>query len=138
MKKLVQIIVASSMFMALGAQAEMMDARQAADTAVKERQVHYVCSNKKSVKVTYGFNKQNLPTFAQAYLNGKTRFMPINLAQSNNVNTNFGDQNNFSLMSLGSDLTLANVQRSSVNIQDPASNILFKLCDAKSVKRIKG
>lgn len=130
--------MASSTLVAVGAQADTMDAREAADTAVKERQVSYVCSNKRSVKITYGFNEQGLPTFAEASLNGKNRFMPINLARSNNVNTNFGDENNFSLMSIGSDLNLSNYHRSSVNVQDPSSQILYKLCDAKSVRKIRG
>ncbi len=105
------------------------DAKEMANDTVKTKSVSYVCQNGKKVKVKYGFNKQNLPTYAEAYLNGKTRFMPVNLNRSDNVSSVFGDENNFSLMA--NPITLANVAKSSINIQSPASEILFKGCMVK-------
>lgn len=114
---------------------DMMDARQADDTTVTKRQVNYQCQSGKSVKVTYGFNQQNLPTYAQATLSGKSRFMPINLAYSDNVTTRFGDDNNFSLGT--SALTLSNYHKVGIDtIQNPASEILYKSCKVKSVKKL--
>lgn len=105
------------------------DAQQAHKNTVKTKNVNYSCQNGKKVKVKFGFNKQNLPTYAQAHLNGKTRFMPINLNRSDNTASVFGDENNFSLMANA--ITLNNVAKSSMNIQSPASEILFKGCQAR-------
>lgn len=102
------------------------DAQEAYQNTVQTKKVNYICQNGKKVTVTYGFNAQNLPTYAQASLNGKKRFMPINLYRSDNVSTIFGDENNFSV--LGNVITLKNVNKSSINIQSPASEILFKSC----------
>lgn len=114
---------------------ELMDARQADESTVAKRQVVYQCQGGKSVKVVYGFNKQNLPVYAQANLNGKSRFMPINLAHSDNVSTRFGDDNNFSLGV--SAMTLSNYHKVGVDtIQSPASDILYKGCKVKSVKKV--
>ncbi|MDO4451175.1 MAG: adhesin [Moraxella sp.] len=114
---------------------DMMDARKADESTVNKRQVTYQCQGKKSIKVTYGFNKQNQPTYAQATLNGKTRFMPINLAHSDNVDTWFGNDNNFNLSTPA--MTLANYHKTSIaTIQDPASNILYKDCQVKSSKKV--
>lgn len=105
------------------------DAQQAHKNTVKTKTVSYSCQNGKKVKVKFGFNKQNLPTYAQAHLNGKTRFMPINLNRSDSTYSVFGDENNFSLMANA--ITLNNVAKSSMNIQSPSSEILFKGCDAR-------
>lgn len=115
---------------------ELMDARQADESTVNKRQVVYQCQGNKSVKVVYGFNKQNLPTYAQASLNGKSRFMPINLAHSDNVGTRFGDDNNFSIGA--SAITLSNYHKVGVDtIQDPANEILYKSCKVKSYKKVR-
>lgn len=137
MKKIIAPLFAlTTMFAGTAYAEEMMDARQADATTVNKRQVTYQCQSGKSVKVTYGFNKQNLPTYAEANLNGKTRFMPINLAHSNSSNIRFGDDNNFSLGA--SAFNLSNYHKVSVDtIQSPASDILFKSCNVKSVKKLK-
>lgn len=115
---------------------DLMDARQADESAVNKREVTYQCQGKKSVKVTYGFNKQKQPTYAQATLNGKSRFMPINLAHSDSVGTRFGDDDNFSLGA--SAITLANYHKVGVDtIQSPASDILYKDCTVKSAKKVR-
>ena len=56
---------------------QVMEPSESYDSAVKHRQVNYTCQNNKKVSVTYGFNKQNLPTFAEANLNGKKDFYPL-------------------------------------------------------------
>lgn len=96
---------------------------------VKTQTVKYTCQGGKKVTVKYGFNKQNLPTYAEAKLNGKTRFMPINLNFTDVAGTHFGDDNNFSLA--GDAFDYKTVRKSYINIQDPASNILFKGCQVK-------
>ncbi|XXQ68631.1 DUF7606 domain-containing protein [Neisseriaceae bacterium B1] len=138
MKKIItSIIGASALLVSLGAQAEDFAtlAQEAADSTVKERQVNYTCSDK-SLSVTYGFNKQGLPTFAQAKLNGKKWFMPIDLNRSNHVDTVFGVEDNYNLVS--DYLSLNNYHQSSVMVQDASDRILFKNCTAKSSKKIKG
>ncbi len=117
---------------------QVMDPATSYDSAVKVRQVNYACQSKRQVKVTYGFDKKNLPTYAQAYLNGKTRFLPINLARSFNNDdlTVFGDAENFSLIT--DPLRFNNYQHLSISVQDANSEFLYKECHVKSVKRIKG
>lgn len=105
------------------------DAATMHKNTVKTQTVHYTCLNAKKVTVKYGFNKQNLPTYAEAKLNGKTRFMPINLNASDASSTDFGDENNFSLSTDA--ITYKTVKKGYVNIQSPASEILFKGCKAK-------
>ena len=115
---------------------QVMDPAKSYDTAVKVRQVNYTCQSNKKLSVTYGFNKQNLPTYAQAYLNGKDRFLPINLGRSDTVDTVFGDEENFSIMSNA--MRLNNYHKSSINVQNASSEILYNGCDVKSVKKVKG
>lgn len=115
---------------------QVMDPAQSYDSAVKVRQVNYTCQSNKKLSVTYGFNKQNLPTYAQANLDGKDRFLPINLGRSDTVDTVFGDEENFSIMSNA--MRLNNYHKSSINVQDASSKILYKGCEVQSVKRVKG
>ena len=115
---------------------KVMEPSESYDSAVKHRQVNYTCQNNKKVSVTYGFNKQNLPTFAEANLNGKKRFLPINLGRSDMVDTVFGDEENFSVMTGA--LRLNNYHKSSANIQDASSEIIYKGCNVKSIKKLKG
>ncbi|MGM8897755.1 MULTISPECIES: ACP-like domain-containing protein [unclassified Psychrobacter] len=114
----------------------VMEPSESYDTAIKHRQVNYTCQNNKKVSVTYGFNKQYLPTFAEANLNGKKRFLPINLGRSDNVGTVFGDEENFSIMT--GPLRLNNYHKSSANIQNAKSEILYKGCDVASIVKLKG
>ncbi len=111
------------------------DGRTAVDTTTIKRQVTYQCQSGKSLKVTYGFNNAKVPTYAQAYLNGKTRLMPYNMRLSDDVGTYFGDENNFSLGT--SALTLSNYHKNSIsNITSPGGEILYKSCNVKSVKKL--
>ena len=97
-------------------------------TPKKIRDVKYVCQGGKKITVRYGFNAQNLPTYAQATLNGKARFMPLNQYRTEAVSTVFGDDDNFSLMA--NRINYKNVRSSSMNIQSPSGEILFKGCTA--------
>ena len=96
-------------------------------TDVKISQVKYTFQINKKVSVTYGFNKEYLPTFAEANLNGKKRFLPINLGRSDNVGTVFGDEDNFSIMT--GELRLNNYHKSSANIQNASSEVSSRLID---------
>lgn len=120
------LLVASTAVFASGPQED--PATMHANT-VKTKTVSYTCQNAKKVTVKYGFNKQNLPTYAEAQLNGKKRFMPVNLHHSDNVTSAFGDENNFSLSTDA--ITFKTVKKGYVNIQSPASEILFKGCKAR-------
>lgn len=129
MKKFAKIAVLTLLAVSTSAYANTHeDAAKMHKATVKTQTVKYTCQSGKKVTVKYGFNKQNLPTYAEANLNGKTRFMPINLNFSDASGTHFGDDNNFSLA--GDAITYKNVRKAYVNIQDPASNILFKGCQA--------
>lgn len=105
------------------------DAATADKNTVKTRTVAYTCQAKKTVKVKYGFDKKNKPTYAQAKLNGKTRFMPINHHLTDIASTQFGDENNFSLMADA--MNYKNAHKASMSIQSPSSEILYKLCSPK-------
>lgn len=100
-----------------------------AGEAVKKSTVHYSCQQGKKVKVTYGFNKEKLPVYASAYINGKTRYMPINLNRSDDVDTVFGDENNFSLSTEA--MTQANHREKAMMISSPGQDIVFKSCMPK-------
>ena len=133
MKKLMSVLAVltlanvSTLVMAATPQS---DAREAADMTVTTKTVNLRCEGGKPLKVTYGFNRQGLPTYAQAYLNGKSRFMPINLYSSNRNMTEFGDDNNFSLHTLTGAITKQRY-RSTIQLQDPASQIVYNRCLAR-------
>lgn len=110
------------------------DAQQAHDSAVLKRQVTYACQSGKQVTVTYGFNQQRLPTYASSYVDGKTRFMPINLNRSDNIDSVFGDENNYSLMTDA--MSLNNYHRLGINITSPAGDLAYKNCNVRYVKKL--
>lgn len=116
--------------------AHAFEPSQAYDDAVYKREVSYQCQGNKRVKVTYGFNRQKLPTYASAHINGKDRFMPFNLNRSDNVDAVFGDENNFSIMS--EDFRLATYHRRAANIQSSDGEMLYKNCRFRSVKKLAG
>lgn len=103
-----------------------LDPAQSADATIVTKSVNYQCQSHKQLSVTYGFDKQNQPTYAQAFLNGKTRFMPLNVKHSDQVSTVFGDENNFRLST--AQMTAENYQLPML-ITDPAQEIIFKNCD---------
>ncbi len=91
--------------------------------------VQYDCQSGKSVKVTYQFNKQGLPTSAQAVINGRTQYMPINLSRSDSVSSVFGKDNQYVLSS--GYLDSKNYKKSSILLTSPSNKILFKNCSAR-------
>ena len=97
-----------------------------AGPAVSKSTVSYTCQQGKKVKITYGFNKQQLPVYASAYMHGKRRYMPINLGTSDNMETTFGDENSFKLSTDYMDR--ANHRRKSMMITALDQEILFKDC----------
>ncbi len=99
--------------------------QQAYDATVSKKQVSYKCQNKKSVKVTYGFDKKGKPTFAMALLEGKQRFMPLNFQRSDNVDTNFGDDNSHRI---GTSYMDSKQYKTPILITNQANQIIFKNC----------
>lgn len=134
--KIIAPLLACGVLFSGVASAEVMDPAQADTTTTKVRQVTYSCAKGGNIKVTYGFNKQNLPTYAQAHLGGKTRFLPINLAHSDIAGTSFGDDNSWNIGTNA--LTLNNYHKSDILVQDPDSRITHKTCKVASTKKIKG
>lgn len=132
-KMIVKLLASVALLCTIGS-AHAFDASQAYNDAVYKREVSYQCLNNKSTKVVYGFNRQQLPIYASANLNGKERFMPYNLDLSNNVDTVFGDENNFSLMS--EDLRLATYHLRGANIQSPNGEILYKNCRVVGARKL--
>lgn len=105
-------------------------AAYAADNpTVKTAKAAYTCQGGKKITVTYGFNRQGLPTYASAKLGGKTRKLPINLDRSDAVGTVFGNENGYSLSAAYTDS--GNFRRNSAMIFSPAQEILFKECNAR-------
>ncbi len=99
--------------------------QSAYDRTVSKKQVSYKCQNKKSVKVTYGFDKKGKPTYAMALLEGKQRFMPLNFQRSDNVDTNFGDDNSHRI---GTSYMDSNKYKTPILITNQANQIIFKNC----------
>lgn len=127
--KIAKVLPVALLALTTSAFASQSDPAAAAKNAVKKQSVSYTCQGGKKLTVTYGFNAQNLPTYAQAKISGKSRFMPINLNRTELVSTVFGDENNFSVMA--DSINFSNVRKSSINVQSPASEILFKNCMAR-------
>lgn len=119
----------AALFLAATVVAGAAHAHGAHETVVRKSTVSYQCEQGKKLKVNYGFNKQNLPVYASAYLNGKTRYMPLNLERSDNVDTVFGDENNFKLSTDYMDR--ANHRKKSVMVTAPGQSILFKNCSPR-------
>lgn len=119
------------------AHANETNAHEAHATTTKVRQVSYQCQSGKKLTIRYGFNRQNLPTYAQANIDGKSRFMPINLARSDSMDTVFGDENSYSLMT--ETMTLRNYHKLHLSgVTNAAAEFTHKGCKPKSFKRIKG
>ncbi|MFB2538545.1 MULTISPECIES: adhesin [unclassified Acinetobacter] len=102
------------------------DVKEAFASTTSKQAVNYSCQNGKKVRVTYGFNKQGLPTYAMANVNGKTRTMPINLGDSGGNMTVFGEENSYILSADA--ITKRNARRSSMMITGPDNVIEFKGC----------
>ena len=99
----------------------------ASANAMTPKTVHYSCQGGQSLNVKYFFNKQNLPTKAQAKLGGKTRVMPINLAQSDRTGTTFGRAGSYMIGTDYVDATSYN-QVTLSTITAPNNKIIYKEC----------
>ncbi|WP_323843443.1 DUF7606 domain-containing protein [Moraxella sp. Pampa] len=136
LKKIAPVFIMGVALSGVASASDLMDARTADETATKIREVTYQCKIGGKVKVNFGFNEQKLPTFAESYLGGKVRFLPINLTHSNIASTLFGDENSWMIGS--SAITLGNYHKSDILVQDPDSVIAYKHCKVIKVNKLKG
>ncbi len=97
--------------------------------------VNYVCQSNRSVKISYHFNEQGLPTQASAVINGIKRVLPINLSLSDHTATVFGQEGQY-VLSAGY-LDSSNFQSSQMLLTSPDNEILFKNCSAKNTAPAK-
>lgn len=104
---------------------------QAAESnpTVSKKSVTYSCQQGRTLKVTYGFNKQGLPTYAAASLNGKKRVLPINLAHSDIAGTMFGKEGGYVINT--DYLDSKNYRKSSAMVTSPKNWILYKGCEVR-------
>lgn len=133
MKKIALFTVA---FLGMVAHADTsaMDAHSADQMTTQTRSVNYICQGNKKLTVKYGFDEHEAATFAQASVNGKKRFMPINRNLSDEVGTTFGDENNFNLTADRLDLTnYRNVKL--VGIMSPSGEFAYKGCAPQKQKK---
>lgn len=93
--------------------------------------------------MNYGFSDQALPTYAEANLGGKTRFLPINLVESAGNFMHFGDDKDWQILGVylqldndGFSLQLDNDHHSGIIIYPDAE--ADYACDVVGTKRIKG
>ncbi|MGF6148684.1 Uncharacterised protein [Kingella potus] len=122
--KLLSAVVLSSLVALSGTAAAAND-----NPTVAKKSVSYRCQQGKRINVTYGFNKQGLPTYASARLNGRTRVMEIDLARSDNVGTFFGEAGGYRLDT--DVLDSKNVRTQPMMITSPDDRILFKSCSPR-------
>lgn len=122
---------------------DTLPVRSAIQLTNKVRQVTYSCPTGDTVQVNYGFGDQGLPTYAEANLGGKTRFLPINLVKSVGEFMHFGDDKDWQI--LGLYLQLDNDHHSLKVDKDHHSDIIIYpgaeagyRCDVVGTKRIKG
>ncbi|ABX74178.1 adhesin component [Neisseria meningitidis 053442] len=96
---------------------------------VAKKTVSYVCQQGKKVKVTYGFNKQGLTTYASAVINGKRVQMPVNLDKSDNVETFYGKEGGYVLGTGVMDGK--SYRKQPIMITAPDNQIVFKDCSPR-------
>lgn len=94
-----------------------------------KKTVSYVCQQGKKVKVTYGFNKQGLTTYASAVINGKRVQMPINLDKSDNMDTFYGKEGGY-VLSTGA-MDSKSYRKQPIMITAPDNQIVFKDCSPR-------
>ena len=82
---------------------------------VSKKSVSYRCQQGKRINVTYGFNKQGLPNYAVARIDG-----------SDNVDTFFIDEGGYTL-GTGA-MSTKNYRKQPIMITSPKDEILFKSC----------
>lgn len=123
--KLLTTAILSSLMLATGvASAAHMD-----NPTVSKKTVSYVCQQGKKVKVTYGFNKQGLTTYASTVIKGKRVTLPIDLNKSDNVDTFYGKEGGYVLGTGVMDKT--SYRKQSIMITAPDNQIVFKDCSPR-------
>lgn len=121
--KLLSAIAVAALFAAGTAAAET------GNPTVAKKTVSYKCQQGKTLSITYGFNKQGLPNYALARIDGRTRTMDINLDRSDNVDTFFIDEGGYTLGTNYMDSK--NFRKQPVMITGPDDRVLFKNCTAR-------
>lgn len=96
---------------------------------VSKKTVSYVCQQGKKVKVTYGFNKQGLTTYASAVINGARVQMPINLDKSDNMDTLYGKEGGY-MLSTG-EMDSKSYREQPIMITAPNNQMIFKDCSPR-------
>ena len=79
--------------------------------------------------VTYGFNKQGLTTSASAVVDGKRRFMPIDLDRSDNADTYYGKEGGYVLSTAYMDKKT--YRKQPIMITAPDDEIVLKDCSPR-------
>ncbi|WP_374806552.1 adhesin [Acinetobacter sp. c2-A9] len=129
MKLIPALFIAMSATSAMADSLTDTDVQESFSSTVDTKTVNYSCQGGKRIAVTYGFNEQGLPTYAEADINGASRTMPINLGMSGGAMSSFGEEDSFTLSA--SAITSKNVRRSSMMITDQANEIVYKACKAR-------
>lgn len=154
LKIIAPVLALGLSFTAIANAKDTMSVRSAKQLANKVHQVTYSCPTGSfptgdTVQVNYGFSDQGLPTYAEANLGGKTRFLPINLVESAGNSMHFGDDKGWQIsgfyLQLDNDhhsLQLDNDHHSDILIYpddaDAKASYASYLCDVVGTKRIKG
>lgn len=149
LKIIAPVLALGLSFTAIANAKDTMPVRSAKQLTNTVRQVTYSCPTGSfptgdTVQVNYGFSDQALPTYAEANLGGKTRFLPINLVESAGNFMHFGDDKDWQI--LGVYLQLDNDHHSLQLDKDHHSDIIIHdlaakaeyVCDVVGTKRIKG
>ena len=124
MKLLTTVILSSAL-----ALSGMAAAAGTSNPTVAKKTVSYVCQQGKKVKVTYGFNKQGLTTYASAAIKGKQVQMPINLDKSGNMDTFYGKEGGY-VLSTGA-MDSKSYRKQPIMITAPDNQIVFKDCSPR-------
>lgn len=124
MKLLTTVILSSAL-----ALSGMAAAAGINNPTVAKKTVSYVCQQGKKVKVTYGFNKQGLTTYASAAIKGKQVQMPINLDKSDNMDTFYGKEGGY-VLSTGA-MDSKSYRKQPIMITAPDNQIVFKDCSPR-------
>lgn len=93
------------------------------------RTVNYRCQSGKSLKVTYGFNHQGLPTYAAFRDGGRIQSLPIDLNRSDNVDSEFNSVRGYRLVT--DSLNSKNYRQKPIMITAPNQQIVYKGCNPR-------
>ncbi|MDO4878887.1 MAG: adhesin [Neisseria sp.] len=104
-------------------------AAEISNPTVAKKSVSYRCQQGKRVTVTYGFNKQGLTTYAAASVNGRRRFLPIDLNRSDNVDTFYGEEDGYVLTTGYMDSK--SYRKQPIMITAPNGQIVYKDCSPR-------